>query len=64
MSSSGMIAAMDETVGNITDALKQKGFMDNAILVFTTDVSSESVTSIRNHALLNVMNKCPFYHIL
>lgn len=33
-----MVVAMDETVGNITDALKQKGFMDNALLVFTTDV--------------------------
>ena len=34
----GMIAALDEAVGNITDALRDKGFMDNALIIFTTDV--------------------------
>ena len=35
----GMVSAVDEAVGNITTALKERGFMDNALLIFTTDVS-------------------------
>lgn len=35
----GMIAALDEAIGNITDALYEQGFMDNALIIFTTDVS-------------------------
>ena len=34
-----MVSALDEAVGNITTALKERGFLDDAILVFTTDVS-------------------------
>lgn len=37
---SGMVAALDQAVGDITTALEKKGFMDNALLIFTTDVSS------------------------
>jgi len=37
-----LVAALDDTVKNVTEALKEKGFMDNAILVFTTDVSKIS----------------------
>ena len=35
----GMVSALDEAVGNVTEALKQRGFLDNALIVFTTDVS-------------------------
>ncbi|XP_060561486.1 arylsulfatase B-like [Ruditapes philippinarum] len=33
----GMVSALDEAVGDITDALETKGIMDNAVIVFTTD---------------------------
>ena len=36
---SGMVSMMDESFGNITRALEAKGLLDNALLVFTTDVS-------------------------
>ena len=36
---SGMVSALDEAIGNITVALEEGGFMENALIVFTTDVS-------------------------
>ena len=33
----GMLAAMDEAVGKVVDALKKSGDFDNTILIFTTD---------------------------
>ena len=33
----GILAAMDEAVGKVVDALKRSGDFDNTLLVFTTD---------------------------
>ena len=33
----GMIAAMDEAVGKVVDALKRSGDFDNTFIIFTTD---------------------------
>ena len=37
--SSGMIAALDEAIGNITSLMEQKGYFDNMLMIFTSDVS-------------------------
>ena len=34
-----MVAILDEAIGNVTDMLERRGFMDNALVIFTTDVS-------------------------
>ena len=33
----GMIAAMDEAVGKVVDALKRSGDFNNTLIIFTTD---------------------------
>ncbi|KAL3843144.1 hypothetical protein ACJMK2_021096 [Sinanodonta woodiana] len=32
-----MVSALDEAVGNITTVLRERGYMDNLLLIFTTD---------------------------
>ena len=34
-----MVSALDEAVGNVTDAWKEKGLYNNSVIIFTTDVS-------------------------
>ena len=34
---SGMVAVMDEAIGNITNHLKERNLWDNSLIVFTTD---------------------------
>lgn len=44
----GMVSALDEAVGNITAALKARGFLDNALLVFTTDNGGPTYQAANN----------------
>ncbi|WAR29520.1 ARSB-like protein [Mya arenaria] len=44
----GMVSALDEAVGNITSALRDRGFMDNALIVFTTDNGGPTFTAANN----------------
>lgn len=41
----GMVAVLDEAFGNITSLLSTLGYMDNILLIFTTDVSTVTSTS-------------------
>ena len=47
-----MVSALDEAVGNITDALRKRGFMKNALIVFITDVSTQSSGVKRSHTAM------------
>ncbi|XP_050412432.1 arylsulfatase B [Patella vulgata] len=38
---SGMVSALDEAFGNITNALFNKGMLDNTLILFTTDNGAE-----------------------
>ena len=33
----GMVTAMDEAIGNITDTLREANMEDNTLIIFTTD---------------------------
>ncbi|KAL3842667.1 hypothetical protein ACJMK2_020657 [Sinanodonta woodiana] len=42
---SAMVTAMDEAIGKIVTALREKGYMDNLLLVFTSDNGAASYIS-------------------
>ncbi|KAK3596802.1 hypothetical protein CHS0354_036641 [Potamilus streckersoni] len=44
----GMVSALDEAVGNITAVLRERGFMDNLLLVFTTDNGGPTFAGANN----------------
>ena len=57
--SSGMIAAMDSAIGNITDLMETRGYFDNMLMIFTTDVSCPLFSVLRIFILL-VLNVLHF----
>ncbi|XP_046561442.1 arylsulfatase B-like isoform X2 [Haliotis rubra] len=44
----GMVSALDEAVGNITQALEDTGLMNNLLLVFTADNGGPTYTAANN----------------
>ena len=53
-----MVSAMDEAIGNITEALMQRGMWENTLLVFTTDVRQPIDKNITcNHDYANLDKK-------
>lgn len=49
---SGMVAALDDSVGYVVRTLKNKGMMDNTIILFTTDNGGPS-NGFNNNAASN-----------
>ncbi|XP_067935377.1 arylsulfatase B-like [Watersipora subatra] len=46
----GMVAALDDAIGNVTAALKARGMMENTVIIFSTDNGGPAAGFDMNHA--------------
>jgi len=52
----GMIAAMDEGIGNVIQVLEENGMLENTLIIYTSDVSKLTFTQSNSHSLKNGAN--------
>lgn len=46
----GMVSAVDDSIGHVVEALTSRGMMDNTIIIFTTDNGGPAAGFDRNFA--------------
>ena len=59
---SGMVAILDEAIGNITNLLENNGYMDNLLLIFTTDVRLSTAPSLQLCSRYSTEEHCVQYN--
>ena len=57
----GLVSGMDCVIGNIVDKLKETGFYDNTLILFSSDVSKQSQNFLRHLSVSENLQECKNY---